>query len=208
MEQAIDRRNSCSRIPARPAPSRHELGSVGSQASLASKAACTCWSPKTCWLAKPMLCQLHRCFALLSRSYVASGGSRLSLPARLPTLPQTALPEFWLLWGCAGHLAAGFGRRKGGATVPPSTCFRIHAPSSLSSLMLHPLDCADRREQRQQRVRSVQQFCKERASNGKGCQVSQVFLAWLAMYTLQFALHTNRTTSHSAETCTVASDCF
>ena len=74
-------------------------------------------------------------------------------------------------------------------------------PVRFSGVTLHPLDCVDRREQRQQRARSVQQFCKERASNGKGCQVSQVFLAWLAMYTLQFALHTNRTTSHSAETC-------
>ena len=71
-------------------------------------------------------------------------------------------------------------------------------PVRFSGVTLHPLDRVDRREQRQQRVRSAQQFCKEGASNGTG---RQVFLAWLAMYTLQIALHTNHTRSHLAETC-------
>ena len=71
-------------------------------------------------------------------------------------------------------------------------------PVRFSGVTLHPLDRVDRREQRQQRVRSAQQFCKEGASNGKGCQV---FLAWLAMYMLQIALHINHATSHLAETC-------
>ena len=126
MEQAIDWRHSCSRIPARPAPSRHELGSVGNEASLASKAARTCWSPKKCCLTKPMLCQLHRCFALLSRSYVASGGSRLSLAC---TTAYASANSFARVLASMGLRTSPCSRlwkaERGGAT------FRIHAPSSL-----------------------------------------------------------------------------
>ena len=40
------------------------------------------------------------------------------------SLVQTALPEFWLLWGCAPHLAAGLEGGEEGT-------FRIRAPSWL-----------------------------------------------------------------------------